>query len=334
MKNEILRILRENKPGNVSGEELSKILGVTRTAIWKHIRQLTSDGYVINASSRNGYSYVSAPGGLNSFEIKYGLDTSVIGKDVIYLDSVDSTNDHAKKLADEGADDGTVVIAGRQTKGRGRLGRSWESEEGCGIYLSVILKPDAQPRNMQLITVAAAAAAVSAIERSTGLKTLIKWPNDIVIDGRKVCGILTEMNTELDRVNYIILGIGINYSHAPENFSSELSDKAVSLLTCASERGLALPENGRLMLVRDLLEELDKIYIEVAEGRGGQILHSWKKNTATLGKEVRVVYRGTQYEGTAIDITGDAGLVVRLQDGSTMEITSGEVSVRGLLGYC
>ncbi len=334
MTYEILKILRESAPGNVSGEELSRKLGVSRTAVWKHIRLLVADGYRINASSRNGYSFVSAPEGLNGFEIAYGLGTKALGKKVLYFDTIDSTNDQARRMAGEGAEDGTTVVSASQTAGRGRMGRSWESAGGRGIYLSVLLKPDASPGNMQTITIAAAAAVVTAIEKSIGMTALIKWPNDIIIDGKKVCGILTEMNSELDRVNYIILGIGINYSQETVDFTGELSDKAVSLKTCADSRGIPLEEEGKLKLVRTFLKELDKLYGDVLEGRGSDILECFKAHTATLGREVRVVCRGVEYEGTAIDITQEAGLVVRFRDGTVREVTSGEVSVRGLLGYC
>jgi len=330
---EILKILRKNAPLPVSGEELSRMLGVTRTAVWKHIRQLISEGYSINASSKKGYIFEAAPEDINRYEIAYDLDTKTVGKEIIYLNSIGSTNDYAKKAASEGAPDGTVVVADMQTAGKGRLGRFWQSPAGKGIYLSVILRPDASPAHMQIITVAAAAAAVTAIEKSTGLKTLIKWPNDIVIDGKKVCGILTEMNSELDRVNYIVLGIGFNYSQDKEDFPGELADRATSLKICSETRGIKFEKKTKLILIREFLKELDKLYEDILEGRSARILSTWKANTATLGKEVRVTCRDAEYTGTAVDITEDAGLLVRMSDGTLREIKSGEVSVRGLLGY-
>ncbi|NTV89275.1 MAG: biotin--[acetyl-CoA-carboxylase] ligase [Clostridiales bacterium] len=330
----IMKVLRDRAPANVSGEELSRMLGVSRTAVWKHMKQLTAMGYLINAASRNGYSFVSAPEEINGFEIAYNLDAEIIGRNVEYLEAVDSTNEHAKRLAAEGAEDGTVIVSGTQTAGRGRLGRTWESAEGKGIYLSILLKPDVPPRNMQLITVAAAAAAISAIEKTTGLSALVKWPNDIVADGKKLCGILTEMNTELDRVNYMIIGAGINFSQELTDVPEELKDKAISVNPAMYARNAVFNDSIRLELVRSFLIEMDRNYIAVLEGRNGEILDCLRKRSATIGREVRIISRGIEFTGTAVDVTEDAGLVVRLGDGTLKEINSGEVSVRGLLGYC
>lgn len=236
MKYAILQLMKEAAPGFVSGGELGKRFHVSRTAVWKYIEELRQEGYSIEAVPRNGYRLLSSKDRLNAYEIANDLNTSVAGNEVVYLDTVDSTNNYARKMADEGCVDGFTVIAGQQTAGKGRLGRSWASPNGSGIYVSIVLRPPLAPSETQIFTLAAAAALVNAIRETTGLKAGIKWPNDVVIDGRKLCGILTEMNSEADRVNYIILGIGINYSQEAEDFPEELRNRAISLKIAAAER--------------------------------------------------------------------------------------------------
>jgi BirA family biotin operon repressor/biotin-[acetyl-CoA-carboxylase] ligase len=332
LKYKILTILRENAPEFISGEDVSKLLGVSRTAIWKNIKQLTAEGYDIAASSRNGYQYLAAPDELNAFEISYELGTRSIGKKIIFFEEIDSTNNRARLLAEEGAEDGTVVVALHQTAGKGRMGRTWDSATGKGIYLSVILKPDSSPAEMQKITIATATAVVSAIKKLTGMPALIKWPNDIILQGKKVCGILTEMNTELVRINYIIPGIGINYSQKRGDFPEELQDKAISLTEYAGQNNMEF-NCSKLDIVRSFLKELDNLYFALLSGDSSEIVAMWKKNSATLGKEVKIIHKDKELEGTAIDITDEGLLVVRFKDGRVEEISSGEVSVRGLLGY-
>lgn len=343
MKYEILEMLREAAPGFVSGEVISKRLGVTRTAIWKHIRELKEEGYGIGSSSRKGYCLESAPAGLNGFEIRSGLENTVIGREVLYLEETESTNTVAKTLAGEGAVEGTVVVAGRQTAGRGRLGRTWESPVGTGLYMTVILRPSVAPEEVQFITLAASVAVVAAIRNTTGLEAGIKWPNDIVLGGKKVCGILTEMNSEMERVNFLVLGMGINVSQRPEDFPEELRDKATSLDSYArgmADSGSSGHESGpvpgpvsRLALARAVLAELDRVYAMVLGGRRAEIIKEWKSHSQTLGREVRVIYKERELTGKAEDITEEGRLVLQDSDGVRREILSGEVSVRGLLGY-
>jgi BirA family transcriptional regulator, biotin operon repressor / biotin---[acetyl-CoA-carboxylase] ligase len=333
MKYRILCMLKENAPEYVSGEVLSRKLNVSRTAVWKNINGLVSEGYCIDATSRKGYRLISFPDKLNEYEIACDLGTAVVGRKVLYLDVVDSTNNQARKLASEGCDDGTVVVAGKQTAGRGRLGRKWESHEGMGIYLSVVLKPIISPEEIQIIPIAASVAVTQAIEAVTGVRTGIKWPNDIILDNKKVCGISTEMNSEMEKVNFIILGIGINFSQKPEDFTPELHDKAISLGCLAGENHLSTDISKKLNLIRAVLSELDRIYSLIINGHSLEIIKRWKNYTLTLNKNVRIIYRDREYTGTAMDITNDGRLVVGCDDGIIREVMSGEVSVRGLLGY-
>lgn len=333
MKYDILKALREAAPEFVSGEALSRQLGVTRTSVWKCINELRTENYEIEASSRNGYRFVSKPARLNAFEIAYRLGTEIIGRNVLYFDILDSTNSYAKKLATEGCEDGTVIIAGRQSAGRGRTGKTWESPQDKGIYLTVILKPLIPPEKIQLLTLAASVAAVDSIRSVCDVEAGIKWPNDIILDGRKVCGILTEMNCETDLVNFVAIGIGINFSQIPGDFPDELSDKAVSLMTYMQGKGTEGKIPDRLDFTRSLLTELDKVYALLKKDCGSEIIKMWKQRSLTIGREVCIHQRDGQFTGTALDITPDGRLVVSCSDGTTREVLSGEISVRGLLGY-
>ncbi|HEX3028318.1 MAG TPA: biotin--[acetyl-CoA-carboxylase] ligase [Clostridia bacterium] len=337
MKAKILKVLKENQGKFVSGEMLSSIFGVSRTAIWKHIRELRKDGFVIESSSKKGYVLQTSPDILDPFEIVQNLSTEVIGKRILRLDSIDSTNNYAKKKASEGCEDGTAVIAETQTSGRGRLGREWNSSDKKGIWMSVILKPDIAPEEAQIITLAASVAVVKAVKSVTGIDTAIKWPNDVILDGKKVCGILTEMNTEIDRINYIVVGIGVNVNHEKADFPEELRDKAVSLKMFSKDdmdSKKVLCENyERNMIITSILFELEQKYSKIKKGFFRDIVEEWKLYSATIGKEVRVISRNSEYIGVAIDVAPDGKLIVRCSDGETREVASGEISVRGIMGY-
>ena len=254
MKSHILLKLKENGSKFLSGETLSEYIGVSRTAVWKYIKQLKNDGYVIQSSPSKGYKLVSIPDTLCADEIKYKLNTKLIGRDVIWFNVLDSTNIYAKKLAIEGCNDGAVIIAETQTAGRGRLGREWNSADGLGIWMSVILKPSILPEYVQLITLAASVAVVKAIKSTTGIQTGIKWPNDIILKGRKLCGILTEMSCESDQINYVVVGIGLNVNQCTDDFYGELTDKAISLKMHSGDKIFY----SRAELVKSMLYELEK----------------------------------------------------------------------------
>lgn len=352
MKYEIVQLLKEAVPGYVSGGELGRRFCISRTAIWKHIEELRQEGYSIEASSRKGYRLLPTEDRLNSYEIARDLGTMIVGQEVHFFDTIESTNDHAKKLAAEGCVDGMSVIAGQQTLGRGRLGRKWLSPPDKGIYISVVLRPDMAPAQTQIFTLAAAVAAVKAISGAVGIRPGIKWPNDLVIDGKKVCGILVEMSSEADRVNHIVIGIGINYSQGAEEFPYELRSRAISLemavrgIDMASEAKEAdetmktgeckTSDSGsisRLSVIRSFLREMDEAYRFVIDGRQDEILDQWREYSVTIGKEVRFILRDAEYTGTAVDITPDGRLIVDCSDGMRRELYSGEVSVRGIYGY-
>ncbi len=357
MKYEIVQLLKEAAPGYVSGGELGRRFCISRTAIWKHIEELRQEGYSIEASSRKGYRLIPTDDKLNSYEIARDLGTKIVGQEVQFFDTIDSTNNYAKKLAAGDCVDGMSVVAGQQISGRGRLGREWASPSDKGIYITIVLRPDIAPAQTQTLTLVTAVATVKAISKVTGIQLGIKWPNDLVIDGKKVCGILLEMSSEADRVNYIVIGIGINYSQNVEDFPLELRNRAISLkmairaMNTASKAKEAdetlktyeyrtndtgIDPSGtisRLSVIRSLLREMDEAYRLVLDGRQDEILDLWREYSVTIGKEVRFVLRDIEYTGIAVDITPDGRLAVDCSDGIRRELYSGEVSVRGIYGY-
>lgn len=339
MKESVLRMLKDNTGRYVSGESISEKLGVSRTAVWKYVTELRNDGYSIDSSPKKGYILKHAADILNAYEISYGLETSRIGRIIKYMDEVDSTNNEAKKMAADGCCDGTVVVAGRQFAGRGRLGRGWDSMNSKGIWMSVVLRPALPPHDIQVITLAASLAVVKAIKSVTGIDTGIKWPNDIILDGRKVCGILTEMSSEMDKINYVILGIGLNVNQDEGDFKGELEERAISLKIHAIKNGHGAFDRSndalfeRSSIIRAVLLELEKLCGKVENGNTDEIITEWKKMSVTLGKQVRIMLKNEECVGIATDITQNGCLVIKCSDGSVREVMSGEVSVRGIMGY-
>ena len=332
-KYEILGMLKEKYPEFISGEELSRHFHISRTAVWKYVKSLKADGYLLEASSKIGYKLVSRSGVFNGYEIADRLETHVLGKRVLYFETLDSTNNYAKQIALEGAEEGVAVVAGSQSGGRGRLGRKWDSPSGSGIYLSLILRPVLPPEEVQGITLAASVAVAQAIEKIAGIRPGIKWPNDVLLGDKKVCGILTEMNSEMEQVNFIVLGIGINYGRQQGEFPAELAEKATSLDAYAAKRGIDIKNADRLLLLRTVLQELDEIYALITNNRTAEVLDKWKEYSVTLGREVRIISGATEYTAVAEGITDGGKLMVRCGDGEVKLVQSGEVMLRGVSGY-
>ncbi len=328
MKNRILEELRANSGQAVSGEEMSRRLGVSRTAVWKHISKLRSEGYSIESHTNSGYKLVGSPDILSSSELEPYLHTEFMGRNIIYLDSIDSTNTYAKKKAEGLFREGTVVVADEQTGGRGRLGRHWVSTKGKGIWMTLMLKPDILPSDAPKLSIVAALAVTNAIRSCCRLDAEIKWPNDIVAGGKKLCGILTEMSAEEDEIKYVIIGIGINANMDNDDFGQEVSSIATSVRI---ESGMPV---SRKALAASVLFEFEQIYrVFTRDGSIKAFLEDYKSKSAVLGKEVRLISKKEEITGLAVDISEEGHLVVRLADGSYREIMSGEVSIRGMHGY-
>jgi BirA family biotin operon repressor/biotin-[acetyl-CoA-carboxylase] ligase len=324
MKNRTLEILLRNTSEYISGEEISKELGISRAAVWKHISLLKNEGYVFLATSKKGYKIVNAHEMLESGF--YDLpQEQAIGRNYYYLDEVDSTNSYSKKIAVE-SPDGTVVMADVQTKGKGRLGRAWESKDKKGLWMSVILKPKI-PISGVFILSHLAGVAVCKTLLEEGYNANIKWPNDVLINGKKVCGILCELDGEAERVNYVVVGIGLNLKQEIEDFPMEIREKATSLLIEDNEK--IRPRE----ILKKILLNLEYLYNTLINDGPKEIIKYAKENSATIGKDVQIIYNNDTIIGKAIDINHNGGLVIETKDGQTMEIISGEVSVRGLYGY-
>lgn len=328
MKKHVLEALKNNKDRFISGEELSSRIGVSRTAVWKHIKHLKEEGYEIESFSRKGYCLLKEPDTLNGHALEIDIDSKCIGHKVYHFDTIDSTNRMAKKLASEGAKEGTVIIAEEQTGGRGRRGKQWISPKGSGIWMSIILRPDIELAEAMKITQVVAAAVATAIEKVTKFQVGIKWPNDIIMDKKKVCGILTEMSAEVDCVNFIIVGIGINVNTEDKDFPEDIEKIATSIKSCTSEKVF------RKDLVKEILNEFEELYVDFIENKNiKKSIEICKKYSVTLGKEVRIIKRGEEMFAKAIDLSEDGQLIIENKSGKIETVLSGEVSVRGLVDY-
>lgn len=327
MKYRILEELKSRDKEYISGEEISRRLGISRTAVWKYINRLRQEGYNIESQTNSGYKLVQSPDILSSFEIQPLLKTRFIGCEILYFDSIDSTNTYAKKIGEENMKEGTVIIADEQTSGRGRLGRQWMSPKGKGIWMTILLKPNIAPSEASKITLAAAYALCTALDKC-GLDVRIKWPNDIVVNGKKLCGILTEMSADMDIIKYIAVGIGLNANFDAHDFDSSIAAEATSIKI---ETGKYI---SRKIVASYILNEFERVYdIFIKEGSIKSFLEEYKRRSAVIGKEIRVIYRKEELRGKAVDVTEEGHLVIRLEDGSTREIISGEVSIRSINGY-
>ncbi|KAE9636214.1 MAG: BirA family transcriptional regulator [Epulopiscium sp.] len=325
MKSKILQLLKDSD-GYVSGEEISKVLGVSRTAIWKVISHLKEEGYVIESVTKKGYLLQETPDLLTEDEILYHLKTKWLGRKIVHYHQIDSTNKEAKKLAASGEKEGTIVISEEQLAGRGRLGRTWISPAGTGIWMSVILRPSIAPTDASKITLLAGLAVCEGIKEATGLPVQIKWPNDLVLHNKKICGILTEMSAEMEKINYIILGIGINVN--TDSFPEDLKNTATSLKIEGEK------EYDRKEIVKAILMYLEQYYELYMKNQDMEdLLEKYKNHCLTLGKEVKIIHRNEEFIGKAVDLSKEGELMVEKQDGQVITVFSGEVSVRGLYGY-
>lgn len=321
MQKKILDILL-NTDDFISGQEISEKLGVSRQAVWKAINSLKEKGYEIQSVTNRGYRLVSSPDYLNESSLKSLLHNKIIGKNLIVLDSVNSTNDYLKKLGNEGCENGTVVAAREQTKGKGRLGRTWQTKKDDGIAFSVLLRPSVAPSEVSAITPLAGLAVCKAIREYTKLDCVIKWPNDIIVGRKKLVGILTEMSAEFDAVEYVITGIGINVDHT--SFPEEIAFKATSLLL---ETGRHIDKNEFLACVLTHLEnEFVKNNLELTP----TALSEYTDLCATVGRSV-TFQRGTRrISGMSVGVSEHGELKVMMSDGTISLVNSGEVTVQGI----
>ncbi len=321
MKSEILSLLRSSKDF-ISGEVLSKKLGVSRTAIWKNINSLRADGYIIESVTNKGYKLTECPDLLDESIISDGLKVSIAGTKIIIMKNVDSTNEEVKRRALKGEEGGLIVAAEEQNSGKGRLGRMWKSEPNRGIYFTLLIRPELAPSDIASITLMAGYAVCIAIRKYTGCDAKIKWPNDIIIGNKKVCGILTEMAAQSDRLDFVAIGIGINVNNT--YFPDEISKKATSLYIETNKK------INRNEFFRCVIECLDKTLCSFLVSISLDDIQSFKSLCATLGREVIFKQNNKELKGIATDIKPTGELIVKIPDGNEITINSGEVIVQGI----
>jgi BirA family biotin operon repressor/biotin-[acetyl-CoA-carboxylase] ligase len=315
----VLAFLAEAVDEFVSGEAISGKLGLTRAAVWKHVEALRGQGYRIDAVPARGYRLAGVPDRLTALELRPLLNTHDLGRVVHWYAETGSTNDRAKELADEGAEHGEVVVAEAQTAGRGRRGRSWSSPAGRNLYFSVVLRPDLPPSRAPELTLVGSIALCDAL-RQAGVDAGIKWPNDLLVRGRKIAGILTELAADPDVVQWVVLGAGVNVNARREDFPAELRDEATSVLV---ERGQAAP---RALFAAACLTALEDWLDRHAEVGFEAIREAWRERSVTLGREVVVRVDGRELAGIAEDVDGTGALVVRTRAGLE-RILSGDVTL-------
>ncbi len=324
MKEKILKALRECDD-YISGQELCELLGVSRTAIWKIIHQLTDEGYIIEAVNKRGYRLLGQPDIMTEAEVASRVSSGGIGSIVRCYEEVTSTNDEARLLAEQGAAHGTLVISESQSRGKGRRLRPWSAPKGMGIWMSFILRPDIPPENASMITLLAAMAVYDAIW-ALKIPCQIKWPNDIVIDGKKVCGILTEMSAQPDYINYIVTGIGINVHN--KEFPDGLGKVATSLALAGKTSGICRSE-----VIARVMEAFNSYYEQFLIGQNLEFIRtSYNKRLVNFNREVYIIEKDRTRSGKCLGID-DHGCLIAVIDGKEEHIISGEVSVRGILGY-
>ena len=318
-------MLRESEE-YVSGQKLCERFQVSRTAVWKVIKQLEKEGYQIEAVRNRGYRILEYPDVLSKEEIESQMQTDCFGKHVVYYEETDSTNTRVKQLAEQGAQQGTLVVADRQSAGKGRRGRGWESPKGENIYMSLLLRPKIEPSKAPMLTLVMAYSVALAIREQEELEVGIKWPNDLVVGTKKICGILTEMNAEIDYINYVVIGVGINVN--VKKFPEELSEKATSLF---NEQG---KEVRRAVLMAKIMQLFEENYERFLKEQNLAFLQeAYNQLLVSRGREVTVLEPGHEYHAHAIGINETGELLVRKEDGKEEAVFAGEVSVRGIYGY-
>ena len=320
--------MRKEADDHISGQQLCEQFQVSRTAVWKVINQLKEEGYQVEAVRNKGYRIIESPDVLTREElaVQIGDATRWAGQEIVCFTETDSTNVRARKLGENGAAHGTLVVAEQQTAGRGRRGRGWESPAGSSIYMSLLLRPEFLPNKAPMLTIVMAYSVATALREQTGLDFRIKWPNDIVLNGKKVVGILTEMSTEIEYINHVVIGVGINVN--TEAFPEEICATATSI---RRESGKTW---RRAELIAAILRQFEVQYERfVKEEDLAYLREAYDAILVNCNREVRILGEKDGYRAVALGIDDQGELLVRKEDGTVTSVYAGEVSVRGIYGY-
>lgn len=324
MKAQILKQLLEAEEYR-SGEEISQILGISRSAIWKYINKLRQEGYEIDSITNKGYKIVQFPKAFIHDELEYLLKPYHLVDEVFVYDTIDSTNQEAKRIALNGVTS-ALVISEEQTKGKGRRGRAWVSNKGTGLYMSMLLRPTIKPTSASMLTLVAGLAVHRALNELTGIQNEIKWPNDIVMNGKKVCGILTEMSSEIDQINYVVIGIGLNIQSS--KWDNDLLERATSINHELQK------EVDRKQILVNIIKYFTQLYEQFTQTESLDfMINAYNQACINIDKHVQVEMNQEQLSGIVDKINAQGALILRLSSGELVEIHSGEVSIRGLYGY-
>ena len=322
MREAVLQAFKEKNGEWLSGEMLSESLKVSRTTVWNQIKALLAEGYEVESSPRKGYRLSSPPDILSPAEVCPGLTAEVFGrKEYLYYQEIDSTNSQAKALASKGYPEGTLVVADMQTAGRGRRGRSWYSPGSQGIYMSIILRPVLPLKEISRISLLVAVAVAETLAEELNLPACIKWPNDILIDNKKIAGILSEVVTDMDGIEYIVVGIGLNINNQPQDFPSDFRTPATSAM--AEDRCLV----SRVKVLQGLLARLESHYLDLLAGRFAGTLEKGKSLSVVIGQELKLDTINGVLQGQAVDIDDHGFLLLRDQSGIIHTIMSGEITI-------
>lgn len=325
MKSEILALLRE-RGDYVSGQDICERFGVSRTAVWKAIGQLKKAGYHIDAVQNRGYLLTAERELFCQHELESRMDTSWAGHPLFCYDVLDSTNLRAKLVAEQGAGHGTLIVADMQTAGRGRRGRSWSSPPGTNVYYTLVLKPEIAPDKASMLTPVMGLAVAEGIRRVCDLEAMIKWPNDIVVNGKKVCGILAEMSVERDYIHYVVIGVGINVG------LQEFPEEAAATAACLQQE--CGKEVSRVELITSTMRSFEKYYDIFMESKDlSGLVEQYDSLLVNRDRQVRVMDPKGEFQGVARGINGQGELLVERENGSLVNVYAGEVSVRGIYGY-
>lgn len=314
----LIEILSNNQEVYASGQRLSELLNISRNAVWKHMKELEKDGYVIEAKPRKGYRIIKSPNKISTNTIRWGLETEWLGKEIIHKTSVGSTQLVGHEAAQNGASHGTIIIADQQTAGRGRVQKNWDSN-GDGLWMTIILRPNIPPNRASELTLLTAVAITDAIQQITNIEPLIKWPNDILINEKKLCGILTEMQAEQDQVQYILIGIGLNVNQSSQLWDKQLQNIATSLF---QETGHTFEKHT---LLQQILLQFERTYNNYLKHGFQHIKQQWEAYAFKIGSEIEITTFHEQWVGKFLGISDEGALLVESSEGSPIKLYSADI---------